>query len=98
MKILITLYDINNPGGIVNHIENLISGFIELGHEVNFVQLLWKDKVKGRTTKFPERFTKNQLGMLYHQKAGWIFPSDKRFAYKGQYNINQLNNNRTEET
>jgi len=89
MKILITLYDINNPGGIVNHIENLISGFIELGHEVNFVQLLWKDKVKGRTTKFPERFTKNQLGMLYHQKAGWIFPSDKRFAYKGQYNINK---------
>ena len=89
MKILITLYDINNPGGIVNHIENLISGFIELGHEVNFVQLLWKDKVKGRKTMFPERFTENQLGMLYHQKAGWIFPAEKRFAYKGQHNINK---------
>ena len=86
MKILITIYDINNPGGIVNHIENLISGLIELGHEVNFVQLLWKDKAKGRTTKFPERFTENQLGMLYHQKAGWIFPAEKRIAYKGQYN------------
>ena len=92
MKILITIYDINNPGGIVNHIENLIAGFLELGHEVNFVQLLWKDRAIKRTTRFPERFTYNQLGMLYHQKAGWIFPAENRIAYKGKYNLQRWKN------
>ena len=40
MKILITMYNINSPGGIINHNENLIAGLQNIGHEVNFVELV----------------------------------------------------------
>ena len=39
MKVLITMYGINSPGGIINHNEQLIAGLKQQGHEVNFVEL-----------------------------------------------------------
>lgn len=40
MKILVTMYGINSPGGIINHNENLIAGFKLQGHHVDFVELV----------------------------------------------------------
>mgnify|MGYP003675045140 CR=1 FL=1 len=51
MKVLITMYGINSPGGIINHNEQLIAGLKQQGHEVNFVELSWREEIKGKTTK-----------------------------------------------
>ena len=51
MKILVTMYGINSPGGIINHNENLISGLKLQGHDVNFIELVWRTEVKAKTTK-----------------------------------------------
>jgi hypothetical protein len=42
MKILMTLFDIQDYGGIINHAENLAAGFVKLGHTVDFVKLCLK--------------------------------------------------------
>ena len=56
MKILVTMYGINSPGGIINHNENLISGLKLQGHDVNFIELVWRTEVKAKTTKSEEGY------------------------------------------
>ena len=39
MKILITLFDIQDYGGIINHTEYLVKGLKQLGSQVDIVKL-----------------------------------------------------------
>ena len=89
MNILITMYNINSPGGIINHNENLVSGFKELGHTVDFVELLWREKTNERKTRDKTIFETITNGTNYpvHQGRGWLFPKEKRIPYKGKINI-----------
>lgn len=87
MKILITMYGINSPGGIINHNENLISGFKQQGHEVNFVELVWRDDIKAKTTKDETNYEIKASGIPVHQGKGWLFPKENRIPYKGSWNI-----------
>ena len=67
MKILVTMYGINSPGGIINHNENLISGFKLQGHHVDFVELVWRDSVKEKTTKDKTGYEHRGSGIPVHQ-------------------------------
>ena len=87
MKILVTMYGINSPGGIINHNENLISGFKLQGHHVDFVELVWRDSVKEKTTKDKTGYEHRGSGIPVHQGKGWLFPKNSRFPYKGDSNL-----------
>ena len=87
MKILITMYGINSPGGIINHNEQLIAGLKQQGHDVNFVELIWRESVKGKTTKNTDEYETGASGIPVHQGKGWLFPAANRFAYKGDWNL-----------
>ena len=84
MKVLITMYDINNPGGIINHNENLIAGLKELGHEVDFVELLWRERSSEKRVSDKTGFEEKHSGYPVHQGKGWLFPVQKRIPYKGR--------------
>ena len=45
MKFLMTMFQIQDYGGIINHAEYLAKGLKELGHEVDFTMLVPKNKV-----------------------------------------------------
>ena len=45
MKFLMTLYQIQDYGGIINHAEHLARGLRILGHEVDFRMLVPKYKI-----------------------------------------------------
>lgn len=87
MKILITMYNINSPGGIINHNENLIGGFKDLGHSVDFIELVWRDSIKAKGSKDSSNYEIKESGIPVHQGKGWLFPQANRFAYKGDYNL-----------
>jgi hypothetical protein len=87
MKILVTMYGINSPGGIINHNENLISGLKLQGHDVNFIELVWRSSVKCKTTKSREGYEMRASDIPVHQGKGWLFPKVNRFAYKGDWNL-----------
>lgn len=91
MKILVTLYEINNYGGIINNNENLIAGFRELGHKVDFVEMIWKEKSMDKKTKFPDTYEVDKMGsrIKYNQEFGWLFPKENRIPYKGKKNIDR---------
>ena len=87
MKILVTMYGINSPGGIINHNENLIAGFKLQGHHVDFVELVWRESVKEKTTKNTSGYENRASGIPVHQGKGWLFPKNSRFPYKGDWNV-----------
>ena len=87
MKILVTMYGINSPGGIINHNENLISGFKMQGHHVDFIELVWRTEVKAKTTKSQDGYEMRASDIPVHQGKGWLFPKKNRFPYKGDYNL-----------
>ena len=84
MKILITMYNINIPVGIINHNENLIAGLQNIGHEVNFVELVWRTSVNAKKCKDYTGYVKKASGIPVHQGKGWLFPFENRVAYKGE--------------
>lgn len=86
MKILITFYDFNNLGGIVNSQEALYAGLTELGHKVKAVRLEWKEKVQPGTPGGRSRVVGEQ-GMRYDQELGWHWPVENRIPYKGGENL-----------
>lgn len=81
MKISIVLYDINNPGGIINHTEQLGKGLKENGHEVSICYL--KRSGKGN----PRRFTSSKIreesvfGVTLDQEKGWEFSPEQQSFY-----------------
>ena len=75
MKFLMTLFQIQDYGGIINHAEYLTKGLKELGHEVDFRVLVPKGAVSNKKSMrgSNEGFTKLEggTGYLFHQARGW---------------------------
>ena len=73
MKFLMTLFQIQDYGGIINHAEYLAAGLKELGHEVDFQILVPKTKVVERRTtpKDLDKYRKVGTGYFFHQARGW---------------------------
>tara|TARA_R110002167_G_C12707228_1_gene655151 strand:- start:40521 stop:41786 length:1266 start_codon:yes stop_codon:yes gene_type:complete len=81
MRIGIVLYAINNPGGILNHTEQLAQGLRELGHTVDLLSLEWKDKpLKGKVTGGSDE---SVFGIKFHPYKGWDLTAEMRVPYKG---------------
>lgn len=93
MRIAVTMYPLDNLGGIVSNIENQLWGLYELGHEVDFYLLSWQNKFN------PPRWSDSEVlkqdgwyqGCLYpaHQMKGWNFPLERKLAYKGSKNLKE---------
>jgi hypothetical protein len=84
MKILMTLFDIQDYGGIINHAENLAMGLKEIGHEVDFVKLCPKKKFGSTRAVSAEsiaEYRKLGTGLFYHQSKGWWWPNENKVAY-----------------
>lgn len=76
MKIFVVLHEFNNFGGILNHNEELISGFKELGHDVTFAL------IKATKTSYKPKDHSLKDGWVYgpgtglplHQGKGYDCP------------------------
>ena len=72
MKILMTMYQIQDYGGIINHVENLTQGFQEAGHTVDIVMLCPKHKAISVTSKRDDwQINPKGTGYRYNQARGW---------------------------
>lgn len=90
MKIAICLYPIMDLGGIVNHTEQLIGGFKDLGHSVDLLELSWKNKHPRANNKAVDTTWEwGPSGIQHHQGKGWNFPARNRFGYKGTWRLNE---------
>lgn len=81
MRIGIVLYAINNPGGILNHTEQLALGLQELGHEVDLISLEGKDKPL--RAKRPNGVEDSVFGIKFHPYLGWDLTREMRVPYQG---------------
>ena len=85
MKFLMTMFQIQDYGGIINHAEYLAKGLKELGHEVDFIMLVPKQKIVARF-KPPKNFDQYRsigTGYPHHQARGWVGMS--KVPYKSKY-------------
>ncbi len=90
MKIAICLYPIMDLGGIVNHTEQLIGGFKDLGHSVDLLELSWKNKhPKANNKAVDNTWEWGPSGIQHHQGKGWNFPARNRFGYKGRWRLGE---------
>ncbi len=73
MKFLMTLFQIQDYGGIINHAEYLALGMKELGHTVDFRVLVPRDKIVQRTSvpKDIHEYSTLGTGYKFHQARGW---------------------------
>jgi len=74
MKFLMTLFQIQDYGGIINHAEYLTKGLKELGHEVDFRVLVPKSAVSNqRWRRSFDGYSKLEggTGYMFHQAKGW---------------------------
>ena len=73
MKFLMTLFQIQDYGGIINHAEHLALGMRELGHTVDFRVLVPKNKIVQRHTvpKNIHEYRTLGTGYKFHQARGW---------------------------
>jgi len=87
MKIAITLYLINNLGGVVNHLENCAKGFLKLGHAVDFYILTPKNpptkKYTSNDFKRKDGWQKGVFGPV-HQYHGWRLLPKWYLSYKDE--------------
>jgi glycosyltransferase involved in cell wall biosynthesis len=75
MKILVIAHDFNNVGGILNHTEQLMAGFKDLGHEVELLCVKASKKSPGKLTKDLSQYTIGEgSGYPIHQGNGWGVP------------------------
>lgn len=86
MKILFTIFDISQIGGILGNTEDLIKGLQEIGHTVDLVQLLWSNSSTGKRNSGKYEYIDGALYPI-NPYTGWLFPSDRRIPYKGEHNI-----------
>jgi glycosyltransferase involved in cell wall biosynthesis len=72
MKVLFVAHDFNNYGGIINHTEQLMAGFKDLGHSVELVCLKPSKKVSPLKEKTLDNYdTGEGSGIPVHQGNGW---------------------------
>ena len=84
MKFLMTMFQIQDYGGIINHAEYLAKGLKELGHEVDFTMLVPKHKVDNKSPppKNIYQYRKVGTGYLHHQVKGWEGLPKVPYLYK----------------
>jgi glycosyltransferase involved in cell wall biosynthesis len=82
MRILMPHYEISDFGGIINSTEGLIRGYRDLGHEVFPIMMQWRD-FDGVPEEHPPVEGESVTGMVMDQRAGYKFPSQRLFRYKG---------------
>src|SRR4051812_30641673 len=87
MKILITFYELQDPGGIINNQEALFCGLKELGHDVDVRLLVWKSSIQVNKGNRALAQQTSAMEMKYDQDVGWSWPANMRVPYKGKYNI-----------
>lgn len=80
MKIAVALHSCMDLGGIINHTEQLIGGFQDLGHECHLLELTYSEH-NGDQHK-NAAFETGYSGIPYHQGKGWNFSRKDRIAYK----------------
>lgn len=71
MKILVTIYDMPNYGGIVPYIEQLIIGLKELGHRVDFIQLDVHTRISKHSKTTKVQIETDGTGLPWHLRYGW---------------------------
>lgn len=83
MKILMTIFSIQDYGGIVPHVEHLAMGFKELGHTVEFVMLMHQEsRPQMQAVPTEPGWAVLGTGHHFHPAKGWR--GMKRFAYYGK--------------
>jgi glycosyltransferase involved in cell wall biosynthesis len=81
MKIAVLFYwPVLQPGGLINHTEQLIGGFKDLGHEVRLINLVWKRHVQDMHKT--GNFHTGPSGIRHDQWKGWEFKAGDRIAYR----------------
>lgn len=91
MKIALVLYQLNDMGGIISHVENLAFGLRELGHMVSLHILHWQEKFK--TLKYSDKDLIKRgwyqgAFCATHQSNGWnAVPGIHKLSYKGEDNL-----------
>lgn len=88
IRVLITFFPLNNPGGIINNQEGLVAGLRDLGCEVETKLLVWKEEI-GREVSRDRRLEPEvgSTGMPFDQELGWKWPVSERIPYKGKKNL-----------
>lgn len=86
MKIAIALHSCMDLGGIINHTEQLVGGFKDLGHECNLFEIVYKDTAPSQNKSANERL---ETGIPVSQWSGWCFPSGNRLPYKTLNGLNK---------
>ena len=75
MKILFVVHDFNNYGGIINHTEQLMAGFKDLGHEVHLECVKPSKKTQTKVSKDLTNYVTGEgSGYPIHQGSGWGVP------------------------
>lgn len=98
MKILLTHFQIQDYGGIVNYTECLVEGMSSLGHHVDAI--MFKNKGKSGESHFKDRslelgWEESHIAEWMHQKSGWeginqinyVTDKDKVAAIAEEYNL-----------
>jgi glycosyltransferase involved in cell wall biosynthesis len=85
MKIAIAFHPINSMGGIINHTEHLAAGLMELGHQVELLEMVWSNTVRRRSWKRERPTDQSVFGCRVCQYGGWELPADNRVKYKGDH-------------
>jgi glycosyltransferase involved in cell wall biosynthesis len=87
MKIALTLYPINDMGGIINHTEQLAYALQELGHKINLHILCWQSRFAKTDISLPvdPSWSTGAFGLPVHQCYGWkARPWIEKLAYKNE--------------
>ena len=81
MKIAVALHSCMDLGGIINHTEQLIGGFQDLGHEAVLVELVYADNPTAQRKLGSDEI--GPSGVPFIQGKGWSFNKHDRIGYKG---------------
>lgn len=86
MKIAVALHACMDLGGIINHTEQLIGGFQDLGHEAVLLELVYSDNPQGQGRS--GSFETGPSGIPFAQGKGWNFHKHDRIGYKSWAGLN----------
>lgn len=80
MKICVCLHSCMDLGGIINHTEQLIGGFQDLGHQAYLYEIVYSHLSHGQNKQADWEY--GPSGIAHNQGKGWNFQRNDRIAYK----------------
>lgn len=83
MRILSAFYPIDDMGGIINHNEQMVAGFKELGHEVDTCLFIYKHQINKPEIAGGRASWSNTTNMYFDQRRGYTWPRESVIPYKG---------------